>query len=114
MHKPRKRLTLPRSAELFTDLPQNQVSEMLGAAEVKKIGPQQNIFREGSPPTHLFLLVSGRVKFYRLTHDGNEVLLADLAPGDAFGLGTLLARPMPCIGTAQTTRDSQLLVWKQA
>ena len=41
-------------------------------------------------------------------------MLSLLAPGDAFGLGTLLARPVPYIGTAETTRDSELLVWEQA
>jgi CRP-like cAMP-binding protein len=70
--------------------------------------------REGSSPAHLFLLKSGRAKFYRLTHGGDEVLLSMLAPGDTFGLGTLLARPAPYVGTVEATRDSELLVWKQA
>src|SRR5262249_45595460 len=99
---------------LFTDVPEDQLNEILEAAERRKIGPQEIIFREGSPSSHLFLLISGRVKFCRLTDDGTEVLFGHLVPGDTFGLGTLLARPMPYVGTAETTRDSQLLVWKQA
>jgi CRP/FNR family cyclic AMP-dependent transcriptional regulator len=92
----------------------DQLSEILDAAEVLKVSPRQILFREGNARTRLFLLKSGRAKFYRLTRSGDEVLLSLLMPGDTFGLGTLLAPPGTYIGTAETTRDSELLVWKQA
>src|SRR5262249_19755863 len=57
------------------------------------------------------LLDSGALKFYRLAHGGNEVLLCRLRPGDVFGLGSLLPHPVPYIGTAETLRDSELLIW---
>jgi CRP-like cAMP-binding protein len=114
VYKSRKPLKLSPPAEFVADIRGDQLSEILGAAEVRKIGAQQIILREGTPPTQLFLLKSGRAKFYRLTRGGDEVLLSLLVPGDTFGLGTLLARPVPYIGTAETTRDSELLVWKQA
>jgi CRP-like cAMP-binding protein len=105
---------LSSPAEFVAGIRGDQLSEILAAAQVKKIGAKQIILKEGAMPTHLFLLKSGRAKFYRLSHDGDEVLLSQLFPGDTFGLGTLVARPVPYIGTAETTRDSELLVWKQA
>ncbi|PYS31398.1 MAG: hypothetical protein DMG11_01550 [Acidobacteria bacterium] len=112
--KSHKRLTLSQPTEFLAGTGRDQLSKILGAAEIRKISAGQIILREGTPPAHLFLLKSGRAKFYRLTRSGGEVLLSLLAPGDAFGLGTLLARPVPYIGTAETTRDSELLVWEQA
>ena len=114
MQKPRKALTLSHPAEFVGGFRGDQLYEILGAAEIRTVGAQHVILREGDLPSHLFLLKSGIAKFYRLTPNGDEVLLSLLVPGDTFGLGTLLTRPVPYIGTAETTRDSELLVWKQA
>jgi CRP-like cAMP-binding protein len=109
-----KLLSPAQLAEIVADIRGAHLSEILGAAETIKIGPQQIILREGAPPTQMFLLRSGRAEFFRLSRAGDKVLLSLLVPGDAFGLGTLLAPPVPYIGTAKTIRDSELLVWKQA
>jgi CRP/FNR family cyclic AMP-dependent transcriptional regulator len=114
VHKSHRPVTLSQPTEFVAGIGRDQLSEILGAAKIRKIGARQIILREGAPPTHLFLLKSGRAKFYRLTGSGGEVLLSLLAPGDVFGLGTLLARPVPYVGTAETTRDSELVVWEQA
>jgi CRP-like cAMP-binding protein len=102
------------AGDLLAGIGRRQLSEVLGAASVQKISAHHIIFREGTPPTHLYLLKSGLAKFSRLSRNGDEVLLSQLVPGDTFGLGTLLARPVPYVGTAETTRDSELLVWDQA
>jgi CRP-like cAMP-binding protein len=100
--------------DFIAGLRSNHVSEILRAAKARKFGPREIIMREGTAPSHLFFLKSGRVKFYRLTDSGEEVLLSNLVPGDVFGLGNLLVRPVPYIGTAQTLRDSELLIWDQS
>lgn len=100
--------------EFVFGIRENQLLEILGAAQVRQVGIGQVLVTEGAKPTHFFLLRSGRVKFYRLTPRGEEVLLANLVPGDIFGLGNLLTPPTSYIGTAETTRNSELLVWEQA
>jgi CRP-like cAMP-binding protein len=102
------------TAEFLAGIGRSQLSEILGAAKVQKVSARHIILREGNPPAHLYLLKSGLAKFSRLTRNGDEVLLWQLMPGDTFGLGTLLAHPTPYVGTAQTMRDSELLVWEQA
>ena len=111
MDKSRK---LPHPVELVAGIRGDQLSEILDAAKARRIAAGQIILREGASPTHLFLLKSGRAKLYRLARSGDEVLLSLLTPGDSFGLGSLLARPVSYIGTAETTRDCELLVWEQA
>jgi CRP-like cAMP-binding protein len=105
--------TLSQSPELLAGIGKDQLSEILGAAEIRKVSARQILFKEGDNPARLLLLKSGRAKFYRLNRNGDEVLLSLLLPGDAFGLGALLAPPETYVGTAETTRDSELLVWKQ-
>ena len=114
MSKPRKQPAPPQQGEFLSDIRGEALSEILAAAEIIEMGAEQVIIREGTQPSYVFLLKSGRAKFYRLSHSGDEVLLSLLVPGDTFGLGTLLTRPVPYIGTAETTRASELIVWKQA
>jgi CRP-like cAMP-binding protein len=114
VNKPRRILTLSQPTEFVAGIGGHQLSEILGAAEIRNIGARQIILTEGGSPSHLFLLNSGYAKFYRLTRNGGEVLLWRLIPGNVFGLGTLLARPVPYIGTVETIRDCELLVWRQA
>jgi CRP/FNR family transcriptional regulator len=114
VYKSDGRLPLPTSADLFADILGEQLCEILDAAVIREIAAHHLICREGAPPANVFLLKSGRAKFYRLSRTGDEVLLSVLVPGDTFGLGTLLAHPRPYIGTAETTRDSEFLVWKHA
>lgn len=91
-----------------------QLSEILAAAETRKIGAGKVIVREGARPTHFFLLKLGRAKLYRSTDAGQEVLLSTIRPGDIFGISNILARTVPYIGSAETTRDSEFLVWDQS
>ena len=101
-------------SEFVAGVKGHDLSEILGAAAVRKVAAQKIIVRQDTRPTHLFLLRSGGAKFFRLTPNGEEVLLAKLVPGDVFGLSNLLVRPGPYIGTAETTRNSELLVWDQS
>lgn len=100
--------------EFLAGMRGRHLAEVLRAAETRKVDAREIILREGAPPTHLFLLKTGQVRFYRLTDGGEEVLLSMIRPGDVFGLSNLLVRPMPYVGTAETRRDSDLLVWEQS
>jgi CRP-like cAMP-binding protein len=112
--KSHKHVTLLQPGEFVAGIGRNQLAEILDAATLRKIAARRTILTEGSPATHLFLLKSGQVKFYRLARTGDEVLLTTLAPGDTFGLGSLLANPGRYIGTAETMHDSELLVWERS
>jgi CRP-like cAMP-binding protein len=109
-----KRATPSLLGEFFAGIGKQQVREIQAAAKIQKMPSGRVILMEGAPPSHLYLLKQGRAKFYRLAHDGVEVLLARLSPGDVFGLGSLMARPSRYIGTAETVGRCELLVWEQA
>ena len=100
--------------KFFEGLESREVGEILNAAAIRNVGAHQIILVAGDAASHLFLLLSGDAKFYRLSHDGDRVLLSQLAKGDVFGLGSLLSRRAQYIGTVETTRDSKLLVWEHS
>jgi CRP-like cAMP-binding protein len=101
-------------ARLFEGLGSRELQETIDAAEVRKCGAREVIIVAGESATHLFLMLSGYAQFYRLSREGDKVLLTRLAHGDVFGLGTLLARRWHYIGTAETNQASELLVWEHA
>ena len=107
-------LSRSRKAKFFEGLGTRELREIVGAAEIRSITARKIILMAGETATHLYLLVSGHTQFYRLSRQGDKVLLSRLANGDIFGLGTLLSRRMFYIGTAETTRESEFLVWEQA
>ena len=39
------------------------------------------IVNQGDPAEHVFLLVSGRVRYFYLTRDGRQVILRWITPG---------------------------------
>ena len=101
------------SSKLLFGLTPAQKKRILQAAERRHVTANQVILRTGDPATSLFLLTHGRAKYYRVTKKGEEVPLLWLAPGDAFGIGTLLAMPLRYIATAQAVEDCELLVWSR-
>ena len=52
-----------------------------------------------------------RAPHYKATESGEEIALQLLIPGDIFGIGTLLRRPITYMGNAETISDCDILVW---
>src|SRR5215471_13262935 len=100
-----------RPPGLLSGLTPEQTDQLLQAAEHSTCRANQTILNSGESATSLFYLTDGSAKFYRLTKNGDEVLLWWLSAGDTFGLGSLLSQPLRYIGTAEAVQDCELLVW---
>jgi CRP-like cAMP-binding protein len=87
---------------------------VLNAAEHRRIAAGQVVIRSGERARHLYLMRAGSAKYYRLTKNGEEVLLWSLSPGDVFGLGTIFANPLRYIGSAETLPACEVDVWAHA
>ena len=109
---PAKPPTLP--SRIFSGIHEDQIAEILAAARPRQVAAKHLIFTAGDKATHLFVLRTGRGRYFRLTKTGDEVLLQMLLPGDTFGIGTLLENPYPYIGSAEVISDAEILVWEHA
>jgi CRP-like cAMP-binding protein len=105
-----RQAVLPTSS-LFTGISDDERRSIVAAAQHKKIPAGTVVIRGGDPASHLFLLNAGRAKYYRLTSEGEEVLLWSVAKGDVFGLATLLKQPLPYLGSAETLQECEFYVW---
>lgn len=70
---------------LFEDLPEEQHRDLATIALVKSFGRGQTIFSEGDPGTGFYVVISGRVKIYKLSADGKEQVLHIFGGGEPFG-----------------------------
>jgi CRP/FNR family transcriptional regulator, nitrogen oxide reductase regulator len=92
-------------------LDEQAVNEVLGSATTKQMPSNKALFASGDPAAHLFLLRQGRVRYFKPTKSGEEILLTWVTCGDVFGLGTLLKHPPGYMGSAETISDCELFVW---
>ena len=97
---------------LFTGLDQGDIAEIMAAAVIRRLAARQTIFRDEDPGTHLFLLKAGSVDLYRVTQEGQQVLIMRFSPGDTVGFVSLLSKPMGYIGTAEAVGETEVYVWE--
>jgi CRP/FNR family transcriptional regulator, nitrogen oxide reductase regulator len=98
----------------LSGIPTHAQKLILGAAEQRTLPGKNTVIRSGAKATHLFLLASGKARYYRVTGQGRELLLRWLVPGDVFGLGSLLSDPPPYMGSVEVGEESEVYVWKHA
>ena len=107
------RMTAPVIPALLSGFTSSAKKLILESAELRRFRSNSIIINSGDPATRLFLLRKGRVKYYRVTTNGQEVLLLWVSPGEIFGTATLLGTPQRYIGTAEAIGDCELLVWSR-
>jgi CRP-like cAMP-binding protein len=112
MVNPRSASAAVHASKFLAGLEQPVRHSILAAAQIRRISAKQNIVSGGDRATHLFLVHSGRARFYHLTKQGRSVLLASLRPGNIIGLVAMLESPFPYMATADAISDCELLVWE--
>jgi CRP-like cAMP-binding protein len=111
---PQSDLDAVRDSDLLASLEKNVREDILAAAQVRQISNKQAITTEGDRATHLYLVQSGRVRFYHLTKQGNVILLAWLMPGDVMGLVTVLKKPLRYMASTEAASDCKLFAWEHS
>jgi CRP/FNR family transcriptional regulator, nitrogen oxide reductase regulator len=101
----------PSPVPIFEGLPETVASAVLSAATLRTFHPGMVLCRQGDQARSMFLLRSGKVRFVRATEAGDAVIMRWLAPGDCFGIGSLLAGPVAYMGTAEAVDDGRVYQW---
>lgn len=74
-----------RTTKPFSALPDEDRRHLAANAEVKAFAAGDPILREGDPSEHFFTIVSGRVKVFKTTPSGKDVIWGVFGPGDPVG-----------------------------
>jgi CRP/FNR family transcriptional regulator, nitrogen oxide reductase regulator len=105
----------PGFKSTFLDaLTPREVRALLKGARSVKISHREVLQQDGEPARRLWLLWTGRVAVYRLTRDGNKLFLRWGAPGDVFGLATIVRAPARYLVTIEAVQGGSILAWDLA
>ena len=76
----------------FRRLAPQHLHEALGLAEVRRFDTGVAVFDQGQPVRRFHLLLSGHIRFARLTAQGDQIILLHIQPGQVFGIGAALGQ----------------------
>jgi CRP/FNR family transcriptional regulator, dissimilatory nitrate respiration regulator len=86
-----QKVALLRRSPLGQDLPAAQIRKIAAVAEKRDFEPGAEVFSEGDPAQGLYVLVTGRVKIFKLSAQGREQILNVLGPGQTLGEAVVFA-----------------------
>ena len=102
------------TSQFLDGLAPPELEIILASARQRHFLARSVVVNQGDPADRLFLLTSGRARYFYMADDGQKVLLLWLTPGDIFGGGALLRTPSSYLVSAETVKDSSVLVWDRA
>ena len=93
---------------LFNSFNEMEIDLLAASAAVKKVQKGEQIFSEGVDATAFFIVITGKVKIYKLSPDGKEHTLHIHGPGDLIAEAAIfdsMRYPASCMAM----EDSQLV-----
>jgi len=99
---------------LFEGLSKSEVDLVIAAATHRKYARGLIVATVGEPADQLFLLLSGRARYFTLTEEGRRVLLRGILPGELFGGSALLHKPSSYLVSTEAVKGSEFLAWNRA
>lgn len=75
----------------FKGLPEADISALMAAASLHNYTKHQNLFQQGDQADRFFVVISGWIKLYRHTAEGDEAVVAIFTRGDVFGEAAIIS-----------------------
>lgn len=98
---------------LFAGVSPDDLDEILREAQVLRYPKGANVFEQDGEAHSFFVLLHGHLRVYRLTPDGQQVVVRYVSPGEVFGVAMAIGRNR-YPGTAAAVVDSIALAWASA
>lgn len=104
-------MQLLQQQPMLAGLDNEQLAQLEAQSRRVRLDKGSRFHQQDTPLQHIGLVLSGRLKLFRLLQTGQEKVFRLLSPGDLLG-ETVLFLPDSCYScTAQTIEDSELLLF---
>lgn len=100
--------------KLLEGLPPHEQQIVLDSAAIRRFATGAIVSRQDAPADHVFIVLTGGVRFFHTSPDGRKFLLIWVAPGEAFGGAAMLAKPSSYFMSCETVKESKILVWDRS
>ena len=98
-------------SRLFEGIAPRNLEIIRAAATERRLLANSVITNQGSPAEHLFLLTSGRARYFFIAEEGQKTLLLWLPQGEIIGGAAFLSKASNYLLSAETVKDSSVRVW---
>lgn len=99
---------------LFSALDNDARTLLVSHSRIVTLSAAQQLFHQGAPATHFYLVLEGQIKLTRVSADGNEKLLEILMPGHTFAEAVMFMEHQHYPVTATPLKPTQLLAVENA
>ena len=99
-----------REHHLFAALNDAQITQLIEESQLVNLEKGAYVFRQGDPCNHFGFVISGSVKIYRLTPDGQEKVFEVIGDRNTFAEAMMFMGTGTYVATAQTVLPTQLLL----
>lgn len=103
-----------REHHLFAALNDAQITQLIEESQLVNLEKGAYVFRQGDPCNHFGFVISGSVKIYRLTPDGQEKVFEVIGDRNTFAEAMMFMSTGTYVATAQTVLPTQLLLLSNA
>lgn len=98
-----------RRAPIFSRLDPDDRERLASVARLQPVARGETVFSEGLRPEYFYVVVAGRVKVFKMTPAGKDVILEIFGPGDPLGaVAAYEGQPFPA--SAVALEDSLMLL----
>ena len=97
-----------KKIDLFKNLSDEELKELEHYLTTSLYKKKEDIFTEGDAPEWFYVVLTGKVKVTKISHDGKEIILEIISPYDIFG-GVAVLRNIPYPANAVAMEDSEIL-----
>jgi CRP-like cAMP-binding protein len=99
---------LLKRSPLFAGLNEKELKEIIAIASLKQVEKRKIIFSDCDEANGLYVVLSGKVKLYKVSSEGKEQILHVISPPEAFGEASLFLKGSHPF-YAETLSDGQFL-----
>lgn len=101
-----------KNFEIFKDLNDDELNELVSIAEKRSLDPQQRIFGEGEWARKIYLLLDGKIRIQFKSNAETEILTIEtINKGDIFGWSAV-TEPYSLTATALSDCKSTVIAWR--
>ncbi|ALK10933.1 Crp/Fnr family transcriptional regulator [Blastochloris viridis] len=105
--------TLIANLPLFSGLKPEELDALLSEAQSVRYPKGVTVFHQDAEARAFFVLLHGHLRVFKLTPDGQQVVVRFVVPGEVFGVAMAIGRTV-YPGTAVAVADSIALQWPSA
>ena len=94
---------------LFRGLSSDSIDEISKNSHVKNYPKNRQIFQIGDPADSFFVILKGWIKLFRVSRDGNEVVIHVFGPGESFAEAAVFGDKRTYPVNAQAVSDIEII-----